>query len=69
MRTISEKKMLAIIVFLSLALLINSIFMFCVIIYGANMKTENEKLKRELRFDRSVEALLSDLSKKQPSPP
>ena len=49
MRTISEreKKMLAIIVFLSLALLINSIFMFCVIIYGANMKTENEKLKRE----------------------
>lgn len=56
--------MLAIIVFLSLALLINSLFMFCVIIYGANMKTENEKLKRELRFDRSVDALLSDLSKK-----
>nr|DAU49887.1 MAG TPA: hypothetical protein [Caudoviricetes sp.] len=56
--------MLAIIVFLSLALLINSIFMLCVIIYGAHMKEENEKLKRELRFDRSVEALLSDLSKK-----
>ena len=56
--------MLAIIVFLSLALLINSIFMFCVIIYGANMKAENEKLKRKLRFDRSVDALLSGLSKK-----
>lgn len=56
--------MLTIIVFLSLALLINAVFMFCVIIYGATMKTENEKLKRELRFDRSVEALLADLSKK-----
>ncbi len=56
--------MLTIIVFLSLALLINSVFMFCVIIYGANTKTENEKLKRELRFYRSVEELLSDLSKK-----
>ena len=56
--------MLATIVFLLLALLINSVFMFCVIIYGAHMKTENEKLKRELRFDRSVEALFSDLSKK-----
>ena len=56
--------MLTAIICLSIALLINSIFMFCVIIYGANMKTENEKLKRELRFDRSVEALLSDLRKK-----
>lgn len=56
--------MLAIIVFLSLALLINSIFMFCVIICSVRMKEENEKLKRELRFDRSVDALLSDLSKK-----
>lgn len=66
MRTKAQKgnKVLTAIICLSIALLINSIFMFCVIIYGANMKTENEKLKRDLRFDRSVEALLSDLSKK-----
>lgn len=56
--------MLATIIFLSLALLINSIFLFCVIVYGVTIKTENEKLKRELRFERSVEALLSGLSKK-----
>lgn len=56
--------MLTIIICLSIALLINAFFMFCVIVYGASMKTENKKLKEQLRFDRSVEALLSDLSKK-----
>ena len=56
--------MLTAIICLSIALLINAFFMFCVIVYGANMKTENKKLKEKLRFDRSVEALLSDLSKK-----
>lgn len=66
MRTKAQKgnKVLTAIICLSIALLINSFFMFCVIVYGANMKTENKKLKEKLRFDRSVEALLSDLSKK-----
>ena len=66
MRTKAQKgnKVLTIIICLSIALLINAFFMFCVIVYGASMKTENKKLKEQLRFDRSVEALLSDLSKK-----
>lgn len=66
MRTKAQKgnKVLTAIICLSIALLINAFFMFCVIIYGADMKTENKKLKEKLRFDRSVEALLSDLSKK-----
>lgn len=56
--------MLATIIFLSITLLINAFFMFCTIVYAADLKTENKKLKEKLRFDRSVEALLSDLSKK-----
>lgn len=56
--------MLAIIACLSITLFINAFFMFCTIVYAADLKTENKKLKEKLRFDRSVEALLSDLSKK-----
>ena len=56
--------MLTAIVCLSITLLINIFFTFSAIVYGANLKVENKKLKEKLRFDRSVEALLSDLSKK-----
>lgn len=66
MRTNSQKgnKVLTAIVCLSITLLINIFFTFSAIVYGANLKVENKKLKEKLRFDCSVEALLSDLSKK-----
>lgn len=66
MRTNIQKgnKVLTAIVCLSITLFINAFFMFCTIVYAADLKTENKKLKEKLRFDRSVKALLSDLSKK-----
>lgn len=56
--------MLTAIVCLSITLLVNIVFTLSTATYAAKLKTENKKLKAKLRFDRSVDALLSELNKK-----